>query len=117
MKTVKPLLCIFFLLIFTSTFSNSNSLQTYKDNQGELVIHFDGLSSKDVSQIQTLINGINGLTFNSYCAKLDVYLVTYDNTIFSTDEFALKAITNLSDNLRPVLMRDATHESLISHCH
>jgi hypothetical protein len=117
MKAVKPLLFIFFLLIFTSTSSTSNSLQTYNDNQGELVIHFEGLSSKDASQIQTLINGINGLTFHSYCANLDVYLVTYDHTIFSTDEYALKAITNSSDHLRPVLMHDATHESLHSHCH
>jgi hypothetical protein len=118
MKSVRiSFLILFLFAIGNIKLSSVNQQPSFIDAQSELIIHFEGLSSKDAPQIQILVNSVNGLSFHSYCGSLDVYLVTYDNTLFTSDEFALKAITNASDNLRPVLMQGVSHATIITQCH
>ena len=79
--------------MLTLSFNTFKETKLNYDNQRDLVLGIEDLSEKKAGVIKDEIESIQGVIYKDYCPKMNLILLTYDETKFESKEFVVKAIS------------------------
>lgn len=112
------LLFIFLIAISISQIAaieiiNNDKLKSFEVTDGEIVVEFDNLSMKRITEFDTAIASIEGMKNSGFCQKLNCYYFSYDKNVFKSDSDAFDALVLKTKEYLPVF-KDGTTSQMVN---
>jgi hypothetical protein len=120
MKTICTLLFVALVLpAFSGEFStpeSKNQSILLAEVSGELVIGVPNFNMKRYDDFLERINAIPGVRKIDYCPAMEVFLINYDTTVYSSPEEAFRAAENELKGFTLYHKLGTSHEELKKNC-
>lgn len=83
-----------FTLVEGKSYLKQKPDNTSIENTKDLVLGVEEISEKKVDLIKDAIGEIQGLKYVDFCPEMNVFMITYDENLFSNKELAVRSITD-----------------------